>query len=454
MIITRFGDIYASAYQLPLLKGDQPQESTYRPVTAQVSGAGGEFDFYGENVFPLNPKEYEIKGRLQSTTYAGITDELYDLQSNLLGQGRSKLWFETRDTGADIPLLWAYAKCISVRKTGEKAGENYVDFPVSMIFRISEGLIYGNTQQSESDDEHFHFDVVNRGNYTFTPININVSVPAGGIPITFVRARRVEGFIIPAPTSYYTWVADGPSVQWSNPNENGPGALEELDILSDALSVQLEGSNAYADSSGNALVALGTGQVAWWTTEIANYDGPSDEGQFGECVAIGGSPITNVANTTPIQITSSQSHGLSTNNVVRIIGTGITDGTFIVTYINATTFSLNGTAASGTATTGRWRLGGAISAITVATPPVITTAVNHGLSNDDMVAIFGAPDNGIATANGVWRIANVTANTFTIYEEITGTPYPAINPASYTSGAYYYPSPGAIITAEWYETFV
>ena len=61
--------------------------------------------------------------------------------------------------------------------------------------------------------------------------------------------------------------------------------------------------------------------------------------------------ITNVTNATPIVITTSASHGFSTNNRVKIsgvIGTRSANGIWLVTNITATTFSLQNSSGNGT----------------------------------------------------------------------------------------------------------
>jgi hypothetical protein len=53
----------------------------------------------------------------------------------------------------------------------------------------------------------------------------------------------------------------------------------------------------------------------------------------------------------------------------------------------------------------------AISAITTATPPVVTSTA-HGFTNGDVVVIRGAA--GMLNANGTFKIGGVTTNTFTL----------------------------------------
>jgi hypothetical protein len=70
----------------------------------------------------------------------------------------------------------------------------------------------------------------------------------------------------------------------------------------------------------------------------------------------------------------------------------------------------------------------AITAITNATPPVVTSAA-HGLSNNQLVTIYGV--SGATGANGTWRVANVATDTFTLKTLANGDP---AAPGVYTSG--------------------
>lgn len=64
--------------------------------------------------------------------------------------------------------------------------------------------------------------------------------------------------------------------------------------------------------------------------------------------------ITNATNTSPIVITST-GHGLATGNTITIVnvgGNGAAKGTFVVTVIDANSFSLNGSSGDGAYTGG------------------------------------------------------------------------------------------------------
>lgn len=71
---------------------------------------------------------------------------------------------------------------------------------------------------------------------------------------------------------------------------------------------------------------------------------------------------------------------------------------------------------------------GAITAITNVSPPVVTSN-GHGLSNDQIVTIYGV--GGATGTNSTWRVASVAANTFTLKTLNNGNP---AAPGVYTSG--------------------
>ena len=59
-----------------------------------------------------------------------------------------------------------------------------------------------------------------------------------------------------------------------------------------------------------------------------------------------------------------------------------------------------------------------ISSSTNATPIVVTTSTNHGLNNGDYIRVYDHTTN--TTANGTWKVANKTLNTFQLTEPETG----------------------------------
>jgi len=76
----------------------------------------------------------------------------------------------------------------------------------------------------------------------------------------------------------------------------------------------------------------------------------------------------------------------------------------------------------------------AVKAITGATnaTPIVITATSHGFANGDLVFIDGVGGN--LAANGFWKIANQTVNTFELTNPVSGAN--AVGSAAYTSGGY------------------
>lgn len=130
--------------------------------------------------------------------------------------------------------------------------------------------------------------------------------------------------------------------------------------------------------------------------------------------------ITNVANTTPVRITAA-GHGLETGDWVSIQGSAVTaiNRVWQVTRISATQYDLNGSTASGssgaTVTNGSNKIGFAVTGTTTASSPIVLNQTNHGLSNGDVVWVSNVTGN--TNANGIWQVANATANSF----ELAGT---------------------------------
>lgn len=78
--------------------------------------------------------------------------------------------------------------------------------------------------------------------------------------------------------------------------------------------------------------------------------------------------------------------------------------------------------------------GATCKAVTGATnaTPVVVTATSHGFSNGDIVA--NAYFGGNAAANGFYKVANVTTNTFELTDRITGVNI--AGSGAYTSGGF------------------
>lgn len=104
-------------------------------------------------------------------------------------------------------------------------------------------------------------------------------------------------------------------------------------------------------------------------------------------------PITNATNVSPIVVTSA-AHGLTTGNhiaVVNVGGNGAAKGTFTVTVIDANSFSLDGSAGSGTYTRGgEWFLAlpDACGLSFTGTPPQVTIPGSLGLDSAAYVLVM------------------------------------------------------------------
>jgi hypothetical protein len=187
--------------------------------------------------------------------------------------------------------------------------------------------------------------------------------------------------------------------------------------------------------SGN--VVLGTGGTLTITNPAGSIVGGSAnsyvDGILAQAVnSVGGqvgtaTSITAVANTTPIRITRN-THGLLTGDRIRITGSSPSgvNGLWNVIRIDANNFDLVGTTALGAGSGGTFtRFGFGIQGGTSSGTPIVVTSTAHGLTNGDVVRVMNNTSN--PRANGVWTVANVTANTF----ELSGT----IGDGSSTSGA-------------------
>jgi hypothetical protein len=142
--------------------------------------------------------------------------------------------------------------------------------------------------------------------------------------------------------------------------------------------------------------------------------------------------VTNATAATPIVITTDGPHGLQTwdpavADVVRstvqlyaVGGIAAAKGRFRITKLSDTTFSLQDyESGADIAGTGAYTSGGYflayysdISAITNATPPVVTTTRAHGLATGDRLRIAGVV--GTTNVNGVRRVTVLSATTFSV----------------------------------------
>lgn len=124
--------------------------------------------------------------------------------------------------------------------------------------------------------------------------------------------------------------------------------------------------------------------------------------------------IASSTNTNPIQITTAVAHGLSTNDRVNITGHLVNtnaNGTYTITYVNTTAFTLNSRAGNGVGVATGSVYKKPIESSTN-TSPIEITATAHGLVTGAVVTITGHLLN--TNAVGVWKITYVDANHYTL----------------------------------------
>lgn len=170
------------------------------------------------------------------------------------------------------------------------------------------------------------------------------------------------------------------------------------------------------------------------TFELVNAS--TDDEIAGNGAYSGGGTVTVTSN--PIVITTSTPHAVKAGDVITISGVGgntAANGTFTAARVTSTTFELNDQytgddvagngAYSGGGTMARvieqnntaLVYGRKVTAASNATPIVITCTA-HGFANGDVVRISGVEGN--TAANGTFRIASVTTNTFSLTDQLTG----------------------------------
>jgi hypothetical protein len=134
----------------------------------------------------------------------------------------------------------------------------------------------------------------------------------------------------------------------------------------------------------------------------------------------GPSMITNATNATPIVITCA-GHGLARGNRITMSGVGgntAANGTFLVGKTTATTFEIKTLASAKTVGNGNYTSGGAwvpaITAATNASPIVITTGANHGMTVGQPYIVNISGVSGNTAANGKWAVNVLSTTSFSL----------------------------------------
>jgi hypothetical protein len=145
--------------------------------------------------------------------------------------------------------------------------------------------------------------------------------------------------------------------------------------------------------------------------------------------------ITDATNASPIVCTSA-GHPLGSGDLITVASVGgntSANGTWIITKVDANTFSLNNSVGVAAYTSGGiGTLVQAAKTITDATnaTPIVVTSTAHGLSSGNVVTITGVGGN--TSANGIWSVTVIDADTFSLQNLSDGSD--VAGNSAYTSG--------------------
>lgn len=218
-----------------------------------------------------------------------------------------------------------------------------------------------------------------------------ISIMAQGGFLDFAATGQVT-YVAANGTTITAYVTPDPSI----PSQNPTGALGWLDVLADSVyNVQRIG----AQQATNELAIANTTANTYGTYTPGSYHvaNPSTNLTYSNTEnltitpgAFVGGAITAASNATPIVITTTTAHGLTTGQVVNIagvLGNTAANGFWQVTYVGTHQYSLNSSAGNGA-----WTGGG-------------TTLVAQ-------TAVFAADVPGPTGSSGVGQITQaVTSNT-------------------------------------------
>lgn len=207
------------------------------PVAAQVGGASGAFDYFGDALFPVNPVTV-VKSFVLTGTYTDIQDDLSDIAQKVLAFGQSRLWGLPRGASAGEEV-WAYSKCIGIRANESSDGKRKLALPVQMTFFCPEGIWYEKNASQTNITANGTYNLTNSG-------QLPALVTATLTPAT----TKVEKLTL-------NNTFNNTSVVWDDTGGAGVAPTKSLIINSEAYSVLNDGSDAYDKLS------IGSGQVAW-----------------------------------------------------------------------------------------------------------------------------------------------------------------------------------------------
>lgn len=144
MLVARFGDAWGSAYVFPTLKAVDNWQAIRPPVIQRVSGAGGAFDFFGDENYPNSPITVRKKVVLEGSSYSNVETLLNTMRAQTIAAGKRKLWGLWRDGSTHV---WNWAKCTKFQAAESVQEKTSVLLTVDLEFLCPDGLWYGETQQ-------------------------------------------------------------------------------------------------------------------------------------------------------------------------------------------------------------------------------------------------------------------------------------------------------------------
>jgi hypothetical protein len=133
--------------------------------------------------------------------------------------------------------------------------------------------------------------------------------------------------------------------------------------------------------------------------------------------------ITAATNATPIVVTTAAAHGLTigstyTVQIAGVKGNTAANGTFKAKAVTTTTFSLTTLAGANVSGNGAYTSGGgwmpSITAATNASPIVLTTSANHGMTVGTAYTVTISGVTGNTAANGTWQVTVPSTTTISL----------------------------------------
>jgi hypothetical protein len=227
MILSRFGPVWAGAYQLGQANAQDDFPLARPPTIAQVGGTAGAFDFFGDAAYPLAPVVVKKSFKVSAATWALVETALDNLKRYTIGAGRSVLWGTCRDNSH----RWAYAKCIGV--TVQEINRGYLRVPVEVQFQLTEGVWYADSVSTHTFASS-PFALTSAGTYRAM------------VKATLHPSSGITSATLTNTTTGYSWTYAGVVA-----------GGQTLIVDSAAYSCTLNGANAYAGLS------LGASQLIW-----------------------------------------------------------------------------------------------------------------------------------------------------------------------------------------------